>query len=301
MKRIGLLGSVNSSRMILECLIDSGYSIALVGGVDEKTGENISGYQPIHRLAQENNIDWITFKNVNSKEVINMFREANLDVIIVIGLSQIISKDLISCAKEYCIGAHPTALPKYRGRAAIPWLILLGENTSKATLFKLSEDMDSGDIIEQMPYEIKNYDYANDVCNSADRALCKAFELALPKINNNTIRFIQQNHDEATYLLARSPEDGYIDWNDNAKDIQTLIRATSKPYPGAYSHYNKDKVIIWEASFSENEKYIGSNGQIADVDENGRIYVITGNGLLIVENHEMTSKTPIIKIGRRFK
>ena len=51
------------------------------------------------------------------------------------GWSQLLNKEIIKLPKLGIIGSHPTELPKYRGRAPIPWTILKGLKKSALTFF----------------------------------------------------------------------------------------------------------------------------------------------------------------------
>ncbi len=301
MKKTVFIGSVLSSRVALETLIENDISIDLVCSLDESASKNVSDYYPIHEIAKKNNIPYIKFKKINSQDVLERIRQVRPDFIFVIGLSQIISQELLNLAKEYAIGFHPTPLPKYRGRAAIPWQIILGIRESKVSLFKLDQGMDSGDIICQFPYYIDETDYAMDVYKKVCDAMRCALKLSIPQIYGGTVKFIKQDHEEATYLLARKPEDGLIDWNLSGKEIETLIRATSKPYPGAFSFYNDSKVIFWKAKLEENEKFIGIPGQIAWIKDSGEIGVVTKDSLLLVYDYEIVNNDIKFIVGHKFK
>lgn len=215
-------------------------------------------------------------------------------------MSQIISKDILELANRYAIGFHPTPLPKFRGRAAIPWQIILGIRESKVSLFKLDEGMDSGGIIYQHPYIIDEDDYAIDVYNKVCSAMKHALKQCLPNIYNDSVKFIKQNEEEATYLLRRRPEDGKIDWSWPSKKIHTLIRAVSRPYPGAYAYYKDKKVIFWRANIQKNEKYIGIPGQIAWLGNNGEIGIVTGDALLIVTEYSIEDGDVKFTVGHKF-
>lgn len=300
MKKTVFIGSVLSSKVALETLIETGIEVNLVCSLDERYSKNVSDYYPIHKVAEENKIPYIKFKNINSDEVILAIKEVKPDFIFVIGLSQIISKDILELANRYAIGFHPTPLPKFRGRAAIPWQIILGIRESKVSLFKLDEGMDSGDIIYQHPYIIDEDDYAIDVYNKVCSAMKHALKQCLPNIYNDSVKFIKQNEEEATYLLRRRPEDGKIDWSWPSKKIHTLIRAVSRPYPGAYAYYKDKKVIFWRANIQKNEKYIGIPGQIAWLGNNGEIGIVTGDALLIVTEYSIEDGDVKFTVGHKF-
>jgi methionyl-tRNA formyltransferase len=87
-------------------------------------------------------------------------------------------------------------------------------------------------------------------------------------------------------LGKRNPEDGVIDWNQSAASIYQLIRATTKPLPGAYTYLGTKKVIVWKASISEITNHLGVVGRIVIADENSGVHVQTGEGLLKLEHIE---------------
>lgn len=286
MKNTVFIGSVISSRIALETLIEWGVKIDLVCSLDEKAAVNVSDYYPLHRVAEKFELPYIKFKKINSEEVIQQIRAVQPDFIFVIGLSQIISSDILTMAKEYTIGFHPTPLPKYRGRAALPWMILLGEKKLKITLLKLDEGMDSGDIICQYPYEIGDSDYVTDVYDKVCQAMRQGLIQCLPAIYNDSVKFLPQNEEEASYLLIRRSEDGMIEWKQTAADIARLVRAASRPYPGAFTAYRGVKFVIWKAHAIENRRYTGLPGQIAWMNDAGEIGVITGEGMLVITEYE---------------
>lgn len=290
MKNTVFVGSVISSRIALETLIEQGVKIDLVCSLDEEVAVNVSDYYPLHRIAEEFELPYIKFKKINSEAVIQRIRAIQPDYIFVIGLSQIIASDILNMAKEYAIGFHPTPLPKYRGRAALPWMILLGERKLKVTLLKLDEGMDSGDIICQYPYEIEDSDYAADVYDKVCQAMRQGLIQCLPAIYNDSVEFLPQDEEEASYLLIRRPEDGRIEWKQTAADIARLVRAASHPYPGAFTTYQDSKLVIWKAYAIENRRYTGLPGQIAWMNDAGEIGVITGEGMLVITEYEYERK-----------
>lgn len=298
MKKTVFIGSVISSKIALETMIEQGVKIDLVCSLDEEAAGNVSDYYPIHRIAEKFQLPCIKFQKINSDNVVSRIREAEPDFIFVIGLSQIISSDILDLAKEYAIGFHPTPLPKYRGRAALPWMILLGEKELKVTILKLDKGMDSGDIICQYPYEIGDSDYVTDVYDKVCQAMKQGLIQCLPEIYNGTVNFLSQDEKDATYLLIRRPEDGRIEWKQTALEIARLVRAASHPYPGAFTSYHDTKFTIWKAYAIENRQYIGIPGQIAWIHEDGEIGVITAEGILVICDYEYEGKK--LLVGHKF-
>lgn len=292
-----LIGSVESSEVFLKQCLKNGLIPKHVYGLDEKYAENVSGYSPIYRLAIENGIPGDSFCKIN--ECNESIKEQNADFIFVIGLSQLISKEIINAANIVTIGLHPTKLPRYRGRAAIPWQILLGETQSAVSFFGIQEGIDNGPLYWQEPYSIGVEDYAEDVHQNIYAAIRRFVDKGLRSLLANEIIPIIQNEKDATYLLIRREEDGLIDWNKSVDEIFSLIRAESKPYPGAFSYYNGNKIIIWKAEIIYPSPYIGINGQIAEITD-GTFSVVVGNSLLRVFDAEIIGDSPLC-IGKKFE
>ncbi len=264
-----LIGSVVSSQILLEEMLDAEFPVDMVFSLDEKYSENVSSYYPIHETAEKNDIPYTKFKKISTEENIGIIEKIKPDYIFVIGLSQLIDKRILDIPTKGCVGFHPTPLPKFRGRAAMVWQVLLGIHETKCTLFMLDEGMDSGDILGQQEYVIEDTDYARDVEEKLCNALRPLSKKVLKGLKERTLIPIRQNDDEATYLLIRRPEDGQIDWKEPVEKVHRLIRAVSQPYPGAFGMYDGEhKVIIWKADIIDNKNIIGIPGQICRITEN---------------------------------
>ena len=211
-----------------------------------------------------------------------------------------VPQKMIDLAKKGVVGFHPTPLPKFRGRAAMVWQILLGVHETKCTLFLIDKGMDSGDILGQEEYIIEDTDYAIDVREKLLSSLSRLSCRVLKQMMDGSIEPKKQNEEEATYLLIRRPEDGQIDWKAPCVDIHRLIRAVSHPYPGAFGMYDGEhKIIIWRAEVIENKKYIGLPGQIAEI--NGASFGVVGiDGLVRVTDYENVDSVTL-RVGHKLK
>ncbi len=295
-----LIGSVGSSKEMLQAMIDVHFPVCCVFSLDEQAAGNVSGYEPIHELAEAHGIPFRKFRKINDQENVEEIRKLSPDYIFVIGLSQLVNKEIIDSARIGVVGFHPTALPKMRGRAANVWQVLLGVRDAKCSLFFIDEGTDSGDILGQEPYRIEETDYAADVRKKIDDAAAVLSRRVLKEIMDGTVQPWKQNEEEATYLLKRTPEDGIIDWDRPISEIHTLIRAVSHPFPGAFGMYDGvHKVIIWRAEKLENKKFIGLNGQIAQITDT-YFDVVCRDGLLRVTDYENTDKVRMLT-GHKLK
>lgn len=295
-----LIGSVSSSQVVLEELIRADCPPEFVFSLDEGVSNSVSSYFPLHETAQIYGIPWQKFRKIGEVEDTETITALAPDYIFVVGLSQIVRDPILNAAKKGVIGLHPTPLPKYRGRAAMVWQMLLGLEESAVSLFLIDKGIDSGPILGQEPYRIKPNDYAEDMEHNCLTALRTLLRRVIPQLRNGTIQPIPQREEDATYLLKRGPEDGVIDWDRPIRDIHRLIRAVSHPYPGAFSHYDgKHLVTFWRAEIQENPGYIGFPGQIAERGETS-FSVLCRDGLLRVTDYSC-EKSFHIFVGHRFR
>ena len=295
-----LIGAVTTTRRVLETMVEVNFPISYVFSLDDAVSENVSDYDPVFKTAEKFNVPYKKFKKINDEENVKIIKEIEPDYIFVIGLSQLVKDEIINAAKKGVVGFHPAPLPKYRGRATNVWQQLLGVKESAVSVFFIDDGIDSGDILAQEPYYIEDDDYAQDVLDKGDEAAIVAMKRVLQQMMDGTLNPVKQNDEEASYTLKRSPEDGLIDWNQSIRDIHLFIRAISKPYPGAFSMYDgKSKIIIYRAEILPNDRYIGFNGQIAELRKDG-FDVVCKDGLLRVTDYENVDNVKMF-VGHRFR
>lgn len=297
--KIIVIGAVASTKIIIEELIEAGNPPEFVFSLDESLSSTTSGYVPLHELARKKGIPSKQYRKINDRENVEIIKAIGPDYIFAVGFSQLVGQDILVVPKYGVIGVHPAPLPKFRGRAAIVWQMLLKVHSSKVSMFLMDEGIDSGPILGQEPFVIKDDDYISDVIVRTDAALITLAKRVIPQLLSGTLDPIMQNEDDATYLLMRTPEDGKIKWDQSAKDIELLIRSVSKPYPGAYALYENKSVVFWKAKAVKNDIYIGLPGQIAYKDSE-RIGVVCKDGILEVFEYNCDDDCKF-RIGHKFK
>ncbi len=283
--KVLLIGSVNSSRKTLEKLIEYQLDVVAVLGLAPAVAENVSGYCDLKSLSEQHHIPFQYFTKVNDTKTVDFVKSKQPDLVFVVGLSQMIRAELLAIPKYGLIGYHPTRLPEGRGRGVIAWIIL-GKAQGAASFFKMDEGMDSGSIWSQQNYDVNENDDATSVVHQIIKAIGVALDKVLPDLKKGIFMTTPQDESKATYLGKRNPEDGLIDWKQPAEKIHQLIRATTKPLPGAYTHFGDTKMIIWNASISTITNHLGVVGRVVIADAEQGIHIQTGDGLLKIENIE---------------
>lgn len=232
---------------------------------DEKAQEK-SGRIFLEEFAEDHNIPLLKINNINEDIVEKTIKEKELDWLFIIGWSQIAKKNILNAPKRGCIGMHPTLLPQGRGRASIPWAILKGLKETGVTLFRLDEGTDTGDIIGQEVISLSDEITATELYNKVNEAHITLLEQFWNGIVEDKISLKKQNEREATYWEGRRPEDGEIYKDMALEEALTLIRAVTKPYPGAFYTMEDEKWIIWSARGSDTNGLPVSDGFIEPIE-----------------------------------
>jgi len=181
--------------------------------------------------------------NINEQE--ELLDRLKPDIIIVAGWRQIIDKKLLD--NYTFIGFHPTLLPFGRGPAPIINTILNDITESGVTMFYINEEMDSGDIIGQSTFTLRENNDSSDVYSYVIECGQELIKKYIPKILNGTAPRIPQDKNKAIYFDKPKLKDNKINLDDDIDDIYKKIRALSYPYRGAYIEKDGKKLIIWEA------------------------------------------------------
>jgi len=128
-------------------------------------------------------------------------------------------------------------------------------------------------------------DYSEDLIQRINLVLQDViFELA-GSFKSGEIPRQPQNHSKATYYPKRTPADGLIDFSASTDSVYGLIRAAGRPYPGAFSFCDGQKLIIWRAEPGLASK--AEPGRILSVQEHGRLLIATGDGAIWATEVEM--------------
>ena len=280
MMKIIFISGVKFGYDVLESILENNWKIDTSFSYLPEKKKFYSDYADFENLTKKYDVIHKQIKNINDQENIDLIKKINPDLILVIGWSQLLKKEIIEIPRLGVIGSHPTELPKYRGRAPIPWSILKGLKKSALTFFYIQEGIDDGDIVTQKQFEITDVDDATSVYEKITVLGKKMLSEILPLLESNKITSKKQNSELfIENWPKRTPLDGKINWSKSAKEIHNLIRATTFPYPGAYTFFKNKKLIIWKSTLDVS--LIQEPGKI--IIEKNQVKIGTCNGSVFLD------------------
>jgi methionyl-tRNA formyltransferase len=245
MPRFGFVTCVRLGLECMEAIYAAGSRLDLVITLPDDRARKKSGRVYVDAFCRERSVPLVKTPNVNDEAAVRAVREAGIDWLFIIGWSQIARAEMLGAPGEGVLGMHPTLLPEGRGRASIPWAILKDVRETGVTLFKLDEGVDTGPILAQEripldPGETATTLYARVV--AAHRALMLR---VLPELEAGTVVPRVQDDARSSYWEGRKPEDGRIEPSMTVAQVERLVRAVTRPYPGAFVEENGAVVRIW--------------------------------------------------------
>lgn len=240
---------------------------------------------PVKLLAQELNIPVIQPQKLREPEAMQQLREWNPDLIVVSAFGQILKKDVLDLPKFGCINVHASLLPRWRGAAPINAAVLAGDEETGVTIMKMDVGLDTGPMLSMKRIRIKPDDTAGSLFEALSTLGADLLIETLPVYMDGKIAPEPQPEDGATYAPMLKKEDGRLDFNQSAIELERRIRAMN-PWPGAWFEWNGNLLKVSRGVVNEGRgKEVGSR-LIVD----GRPAVRCADGILILDEVQPPGK-----------
>lgn len=227
-------------------LDDSENEVLAIFTWSEKAAHGKSRHSLLEGFQQKTGIPLIKVDTMNNPEAIQKLKRLKPDLIFVDGWAEKLSPEVLEAVPDRFVCLHPSLLPKARGGATLNWALIHGEKDWGITLFYLVQEIDKGDIIAQEHFTLEDRDDIQTAFEKATLAALDLLQRTLPQLRSGKADRRLQNHNEATFFRRRVPSQGEIDWSLPAQRIYNLIRALTRPYPGAFFNFNGRKVFVWK-------------------------------------------------------
>lgn len=259
-----IVGAVESTRIALSALGRAAdWQVDAVLTLPRELAGRHSDFVDLAPDAEAVGAPLIAARDCNAEDVVAQLAALDADLCLVIGWSQICRPAFLAAVGGRAIGYHPAPLPRLRGRGVIPWTILLAEPISAASLFWIDDGVDSGALVGQRYFHVAPESTATTLYAQHMAALGDLLDEVLPQLAAGTAPQRVQDERCATWAARRIPADGVIDWNVPAAATERLVRAVTRPYPGASTASANGPLTIWHAElWAETTRHHALPGQV---------------------------------------
>lgn len=238
-------------------------------------------FVPVKEFALENNIRVYQPNSVKTEETLNIIRELNPDLIVVVAYGKILPKELIEIPKFGVINVHSSILPKYRGAAPIHAAIINGDEETGVSIMYIAEELDAGDVILLGKTPISKEDNLGTLHDRLAQIGAETLMEAVELIFKGEAPRIPQNHEEATFVKPIHKDETKIDWNKTSLEIFNFVRGMN-PFPTAFTSYGEKIFKLYSVEII-NSRYNGVAGEIVEFIKGEGPVVKTKDGAVILK------------------
>jgi len=142
------------------------------------------------------------------------------DMVVVVSYGVILGDNVLNSAPV--INIHPSDLPRYRGPSPIRTAIFNGDKQSAVCLMKIVPELDAGDILMRVPFDICE----NDTNDTIEKRVSEIGSDMIVEYLNAPEKYVSvAQSGTPTFTHKFTGDDEIIDWNKSAESIHNQIRA----------------------------------------------------------------------------
>ncbi|NVN89066.1 MAG: methionyl-tRNA formyltransferase [Desulfuromonadales bacterium] len=285
--RIIFMGTPDFACPTLQTLIDRGETIsAVVTQPDRPKGRGQKMMPPpVKELALSHDIPVLQPPRVRDPAFVEIIRNLNPDLIVVVAFGQILPKTLLDIPPQGCINVHSSLMPRYRGAAPLNWCIINGETETGVTTMLMDPGLDTGPMLLKRSTTI---DENEDIVSLHDRMATMGAQLLAETLDGHLsgqIRPEPQDESQTCYAPLLKKEDGVIDWHRSAREIHNQVRGMAV-WPGAYTTLDDQTLKLFSTRIGESAGVPGTVLQ----SSRGVLEVACGTGSLYIKELQLAGK-----------
>lgn len=269
--RFGFVTCVQLGLSCMDAIHEVGGRLDLAITLEDDMVRTKSGRVYLDDVCRDREIELVKIRNINQPAAIDAVLSREIDWLFIIGWSQIARAEMLAAPRRGALGMHPTLLPQGRGRAAIPWAILKQLDKTGVTLFQLDAGVDTGPILAQREIALTPSTDAASLYHAVDAAHADLMRGVFPDLVADAVTPRPQDEAGATEWPGRTPEDGRIDRQGSVRAAERLVRATTRPYPGAFTEVDGKTITIWRCEIGPAS---GTTQDLTIAFDDGRLHCL---------------------------
>lgn len=247
-------------------------------------------------LAEEASIPVYQPKSLRSEEAAEPLRRWQPDVIVVAAFGQILRPHVLTLPPHGCLNVHASLLPRWRGASPIQHVLLAGDSETGVSLMQMDEGLDTGPVFVQQLIAIQPDDTAATLHDRLAELGAAILGLYLDDVLAGRIGATPQNDEMATYAPLIKKEDGRLDWQKTATELERHVRAMT-PWPGAFTTWQGKQLKVLQAQTVDVHGRVDEPGRVVAhrVAYQDSVAVLASHGGLLLLQVQLAGKraTPV--------
>jgi len=227
----------------LRALVEAGHDIQLVITQPDRPARRGMKLTPppVKVAALQLGVEVYQPERIREAEAVDRIQRLRPDLLVVVAYGQIIPRSVLGVPRLGAVNVHASLLPRHRGAAPVAAAILAGDSDTGVTIMRMDEQLDHGPILAMRSVEIGARE--NAVALTSRLAVLGAELLVQTLEHLEEMRAVEQDHGAATVARRLSREDGELEWDMGALEIDRRVRAL-QPWPGVTLPTKKGRVKV---------------------------------------------------------
>jgi len=247
---------------------------------------------PIKAAAVEAGVPVLQPEKASAPESVHALQALEPDCILVFAYGQILKPDFLQMPRHGCYNVHASLLPRHRGAACIQAAILAGDEETGVTFMRVEPGLDTGAVCLQKRVRILPGETAGELHDRLAQLSPQLVREGLEALEAGQLAHQEQEDEDATQAPRLKKEEGRLDWNQSADELERRIRAFS-PWPGTYTFFPSAEEMIRLVLHPPVEVVSGAPagppGQVVEQKESG-VVVACGAGALRFQKLQRAGK-----------
>ena len=238
----------------LKALVDSGHDVQLVITQPDRPARRGMKLTPppLKVAALQLGLEVDQPERIRGPEAVERIRHLSPDLLVVVAYGQIIPRALLGVPRLGAVNVHASLLPRHRGAAPVAGAILAGDAETGVTIMRMDEQLDHGPILAMRSAEIGANE---DAVALTSRLAVLGAELLVETLEHlEDSKAVEQDHGAATVARRLSKEDGELEWELGAREIDRRVRAL-QPWPGVTLPTKRGRVKVLSGHV-EGDRYV---------------------------------------------
>ncbi|WP_111498424.1 methionyl-tRNA formyltransferase [Marinobacter bohaiensis] len=247
--RIVFAGTPDFAAIALKALLEHGHDVVAVYTQPDRPagrGRKLSP-SPVKQVALDAGIPVCQPESLKPADAQTELAAFDADVMIVAAYGLILPQAVLDLPRRGCLNIHASLLPRWRGAAPIQRAIAAGDTETGITIMQMDAGLDTGDMLLKLTTPI----HADDTGGSLHDRLAdlggQAILTALAELAAGNLQPEPQNDADANYAHKLNKQEGHLDWQQPATDLDRLVRAFN-PWPGTFTDVGEQRLRIHAAT-----------------------------------------------------
>jgi methionyl-tRNA formyltransferase len=233
-----IAGSTHHTRMCAQSLFESSECVitGVLTPIPKPIGrEQIVTPNPLHTFAQKNNIPSVLIsQKIDDLMQAELQKIEKPDFLLVVDFGYMVPNWLLEWPNIKPVNIHPSLLPRWRGSSPGQFCLLYGERETAVSVITVTEKLDQGDIIAQLPFVTEENWTQTEYYNHAFSLVSTQLPTILVDFAEHRVATPQPEHSPTPIAGRFKKEDSFIPW-----EVLKLAQSTD-----TYIAKNNDKPAL---------------------------------------------------------